>query len=343
MIILNNNILSDLLNEKDRRLVCKRHSITQEELINLSKESILNDYKNGMGLNSLFSKYNIPIRVIDNLAKEAGIKRTNMKISKELKEKAIAEYIAGAYSTDIDEKYNLSKGRTAEWARERGLTRHRGPSSMIKNETYFDIIDTEGKAYFLGLLMADGNVAIHNNQYTIKLSLLKSDRHILESFLKEIESTNKINDFLNNTGYNKISGKETPMSRINLTSIYMAKRLMELGVVPRKSGIESFPKQEVPQKFHKDFLRGYFDGDGTISFNRNNNQVRGSFISSSKDIINEFLCFFDFDKKVHFHGNCFSSHFAKQDSIKIYNSLYKNSTFHLKRKYNIFKDIASSS
>lgn len=48
------------------------------------------------------------------------------------------------------------------------------------NENYFDKIDIEEKAYFLGLLYADGYIfTLRSNKY-VRLQLQKIDKHILE-------------------------------------------------------------------------------------------------------------------------------------------------------------------
>lgn len=50
------------------------------------------------------------------------------------------------------------------------------------NQEYFDVIDTQNKAYFLGFLYADGNVSKSNN--AIQIGLESRDLHILESLKK---------------------------------------------------------------------------------------------------------------------------------------------------------------
>ena len=54
------------------------------------------------------------------------------------------------------------------------------------NEDYFDIIDTEEKAYLLGFLYADGNHFTKKNRITIGLQ--EKDKHILEKFNELIGS-----------------------------------------------------------------------------------------------------------------------------------------------------------
>ena len=58
---------------------------------------------------------------------------------------------------------------------DRDTSRYRKYSLDIN---YFDVIDTQDKAYILGLLYADGNVSL--NKCTISLSLQESDMEILE-------------------------------------------------------------------------------------------------------------------------------------------------------------------
>jgi hypothetical protein len=64
------------------------------------------------------------------------------------------------------------------------------------NENYFDIIDTPQKAYFLGLMYADGGIwhtdkigkygnVLH--QYQMSINLQERDKSILELFRKELQ------------------------------------------------------------------------------------------------------------------------------------------------------------
>lgn len=71
--------------------------------------------------------------------------------------------------------------------------RHRGIKSKIGREDFFDIIDSEEKAYFLGFIVADGNVSIYNNQYSLKIHVSMIDKEVIDKFLHYIESDNKTN------------------------------------------------------------------------------------------------------------------------------------------------------
>lgn len=50
------------------------------------------------------------------------------------------------------------------------------------NDSFFEKIDTEEKAYFLGLFYADGCNYINGNASRVALSLQEDDKKILEIF-----------------------------------------------------------------------------------------------------------------------------------------------------------------
>ncbi|HEX5186476.1 MAG TPA: hypothetical protein VFV86_06260, partial [Nitrososphaeraceae archaeon] len=123
------------------------------------------------------------------------------------------------------------------------------------NYNYFDIIDTEDKAYFLGLLYADGNNC--NKRGVVRLELQSSDVNILEKFNKYIDNHKPIR-YTNKHNYNK--------AEIELVSKSFSFQLSKLGCVPNKSLILRFPTEyQVPYDLTHHFVRGYFDGDGCLS------------------------------------------------------------------------------
>ena len=117
----------------------------------------------------------------------------------------------------------------------------------------FDVIDTEHKAYFLGLLYADGNV----HKRTVKLSQKRQDRILVERLKKFLKSEHPIDEQMQ-----LCKGKRYPQSRIMVTEGHLASRLKSLGILPgrpsHKSTVGAIPE---PLRIH--FIRGYFDGDGS--------------------------------------------------------------------------------
>lgn len=136
------------------------------------------------------------------------------------------------------------------------------------NENFFECIDNEKSAYWLGFLMADGCVNEYKNKRTqevksmcLSVSLSTRDRGHLQKFLDDIESNYSVKDEICH-----LNSKEYEYSRIQISSTKLCKDLVNLNCVPRKSLILKYPVGKIPENLEKDFIRGYFDGDGSISF-----------------------------------------------------------------------------
>lgn len=135
-----------------------------------------------------------------------------------------------------------------------------GNKGMFLKNDYFSNIDTEFKAYFIGLLLADGNVILRNSgQPCIRVTLEKTDKYILEKFKKEINSSNIIS-------LNRINE-----STFSIHSKEMFDDLSKYSIFPNKTNKKYFTNN-IPNEYMNHFLRGFFDGNGCISINKPNNR-----------------------------------------------------------------------
>jgi hypothetical protein len=124
------------------------------------------------------------------------------------------------------------------------------------NKNYFQEIDSKDKAYFLGLMYADGNVGLET--YVIQISLQEEDKYILEIFKKYLQSNHKL--FFENNNNKNLNWKNSYKLHINCKKLH--DDLIINGCIPQKCFNLKFPilsKELIPH-----FLRGYFDGDGCI-------------------------------------------------------------------------------
>lgn len=129
------------------------------------------------------------------------------------------------------------------------------------NEKYFDIIDTAEKAYFLGFLFADGYVS--SRFKLCKIDLQEIDVDLLEKFKKAINFSGKINQYVAKKG-KSYRPEDAIVKRISVINESFSKALETKGVVTHRER-SSFPFQYVPNMYIFDFIRGYFDGNGSIS------------------------------------------------------------------------------
>jgi hypothetical protein len=123
------------------------------------------------------------------------------------------------------------------------------------NEAFFSSISTESKAYWLGFLYADGCVTRNN---VVELFLCETDADHLEKLRTALESSHPIKVYPN---------PGSPRSRVAycLRSQQLHDDLIKLGCIPRKTQCLTFPGEElVPSQLRHHFMRGYFDGDGSV-------------------------------------------------------------------------------
>ena len=221
-----------------------------------------------------------------------------------------------------------------------------GTRKYFFNQQFFDVIDTEAKAYFLGLLYADGCVVNKPRCSRVILATSK-DRDILEELANQINyPVNKI------TYFNKkviiVNGKtyfgNYDKFTLELNSKYMVNSLIKHGCVPRKSLILKFPTT-VPDHLIHHFCRGYFDGDGCISVKRYPASfIRRITILGTKQFLAGIVGWIKNSLKINpsrfypRHEKVFELQYCRKDDVyAIGRWFYSNANIFLKRKYNKFK------
>lgn len=210
------------------------------------------------------------------------------------------------------------------------------------DDEYFNIIDTEGKAYLLGFFIADGYI----DGKRVRLNNSIDDIEVLEFFKKEIAPERKIQHSNKQTG----TKFRKPQVHIGITSEPMVKVLNDKYGIKRNKTYNTnycFNFDNIPDNLIRHFVRGYFDGDGGLSFNKTKTSVsfRFSFVFTSKifceQIADIFKNSFDILPVIREHEgktiNWFSLNFNCKRKLyyrakEVYEYLYKDSTIYLNRK-----------
>jgi hypothetical protein len=148
------------------------------------------------------------------------------------------------------------------------------------NHEYFKIIDSEEKAYWLGFLYADGCVrkTKSGSQVVLKLSI-KDESHLIK-FKNNIESEHKIVYNQSKTISKKGTHSVSSNCLIRVSSNEMVNDLINQGCVSRKTFIIDAPN--IKEKFYKDFIRGYYDGDGNFFYNEKTKMSVITIVCASK-------------------------------------------------------------
>jgi hypothetical protein len=209
------------------------------------------------------------------------------------------------------------------------------------DHSYFDFIDTEEKAYFLGYLFADGHIS--SKCFRVVLKLNQKDKTILEKFSNFIYGQNLV--------------KPAPQNcySLSFSSKQIHSKLISYGCTPRKSLTLKFPENLSPELNHH-FMRGYFDGDGCIcvwNYKDSPNNLEGTAsIVSTKDFCNKYKEIIQSQSDIDFRftinpkavarGNNITTTLLTSGNINItrlYHFLYKDATIFLDRKRDKFKKI----
>ncbi len=207
------------------------------------------------------------------------------------------------------------------------------------DETFFEKIDSEEKAYWLGFFAGDGAITEGNK---IGLSLSLKDKEHLQKFKEAVKWTGK-DYFHSNT--NALEVYFNSLKMVNDLAIYF--------ITPRKTYTVKFPK--IPKLLERHFIRGVFDADGcinkTIRINRGKSgQIYicygGEFnIEGNEEFVSEI------QKRLMELGLSHNSlnypgkriNRVRYGGInqlrKIYNYLYENATIFLERKKELFEEI----
>lgn len=241
----------------------------------------------------------------------------------------------GIFEKDIIKYYSISQRQYYNLLKDNGIERKHKSRKYNFNENYFEVIDTEDKAYFLGFIVADGCVSSISNSF----SITQKEPHILYEFKKYIEYSGGV-----------FSSKRRDICSISMSSEKTINDLSNLGILPGKTFDVKFPN--ILKSLESHFMRGVFDGDGCISIHhdKRDNSDRGqvNICSASYEFINVYV-----DKLVAYCGvkknniRCPKGTYyvidwgGLSDVEKIYEFLYKDATIFLKRKKETFDRVIS--
>lgn len=120
---------------------------------------------------------------------------------------------------------------------------------------------SEEMAYILGFITADGSIIKSRYSHYLQFCLQKRDIDILNKMRKILAPKNKFSYY---------KPENTLHFKVGSTTIY--KDLLKLGITSNKTFSVKPPK--IPKKFVRHYLRGFFDGDGSISTFRRNDSVK---------------------------------------------------------------------
>jgi len=152
------------------------------------------------------------------------------------------------------------------------------------NQEFFKEWSSE-MAYVLGLIYTDGNLHIRKEKSGYELGTLsfgQKDKELVEKFLKLMDCDAQIR-FKERKEFENTTAGELYYFAIGNNDI--SNDLEKLGITPNKSLEMKFP--EIPEECFRDFVRGLFDGDGSVYLDNKIMALRIKLLSGSRSFIEQ--------------------------------------------------------
>lgn len=294
-------------------------------------EDFINDWIEGyINIYEMEDKYHCTKSSLYSLAIKLGIKR------KRIYERDNVQQIINMWKStwctnkEICTKYNISEHTLMNILHKNNIDTTYKKRKFTFNERYFQYIDNEHKAYWLGFIYADGSISSSRNTLTFSLKL--EDEYLLQKLFDDIGSNKQVYHC-----YNEKYQRDYVYALLNHP--LLKEDLINKGVVPNKTYSLKFPSSDiVPEKLIKHFIRGYFDGDGCISIPKEKYKTNVSVVGT-KDFIYGLIKYLE--KKLNITFNPYK---IKRSSVycisksgrkvvqKWLNLMYSEATIYLNRK-----------
>ena len=265
----------------------------------------------------------------------------NKRESEKLKSTIIEEYLntpeVQRSLTQLQKKYGVKRQTISKWLKEKNIEVINHQNRLRLDESIFDKINTEEKAYWLGFIFADGNISSEGYRFEMNLSIVDIDH--MEKFREFLKLETEIK-------VSKNYGNGNMVCRLSARNVRIWNSLNNLGCTPKKSLTLKFPNINdfSNKQFIYDFIRGYCDGDGSLGLynykNTKNSQV--SMVGTYEFLykLREFLGISGYIRNkscADYKNNAFELKYTGVNARKVARLLYENSSIYLERKYKIYK------
>jgi len=180
---------------------------------------------------------------------------SNLKYTKNDAIKMHEKYLKGYTQSEIAEMFNTTQDRVSSIFKKYGYSKKSNSRyhNVEMDKGYFKRIDRIDKAYFLGIVITDGNVRF-GKRNELRIRIRRNDRYILEIFRHYLSSERTVKD--------GVIGK-SEFSEFSVSSVEFVNELRKYGIEQRKTNNSSLPM--LPLDFMSHLIRGILDGSGWIS------------------------------------------------------------------------------
>jgi len=251
------------------------------------------------------------------------------------------QYISGDSSRKIASSLGVDHGTCLRILKNNGIER-RGASESKQlysiNEDFFSKIDTEEKAYVLGVIHSDGYVRNTRKDHLLRIVLQSGDENLLHKIRTVLGSNRPLYEHSKKT---KTKGVRYYKS-LSINNIKIVKDLCDLGYQSPKTLTIRFPNF-LEDSLVRHFVRGVVDGDGCLFYSPGSSPsvcITGNhlFINDLEEIFLRFCGVYSgiIQQSISSSRICCNSYL---DTLILLDWLYQDSIIYLDRKYYKYLEI----
>lgn len=305
-------------------------------------EKIVDLYMKGNTQPDIAHMYNCSASTISSILKKMNVE-TRSGGSKNTKSDVLRMYDmyqSGKLLKEIADEFHTTRATVSKLLKKNGFEVDRFTYHF--NEHYFDKIDSQDKAYILGLLWADGHNRV--NKGGVILELQEDDKELLEKI-------------------NNVTENERPLRKVALSnknpswkdqynllwqSKYLSNLLNDYGMCQRKSLVLEFPKW-LNEELYPHFIRGYMDGDGCVCYMKQRHKIQVSMVGTRMFLEHvQKICANIGIKSYITHDNrtnkviCQLAIVSNTSVTMFLNWIYEDANLKMERKYNKYQQFLNS-
>jgi len=244
-------------------------------------------------------------------------------------------YKEGMSNKNLSIKFNLHRTTIQRLLKKEKIKLHKRKSDLVCNKSFF-MSYTKESCYWAGFILADGY--IRKNSSNLHIKLHKRDSNHLINFLRCLDILES--DILNMVKYRENDKENYCYIDLHIDEFIIG--LRDLFSIVNKKSLTAKIDNKIPENMLKHFIRGYFDGDGSISSVRKIYPVIS--FTGTLEVLNSIIDFCSKNKLkenhkpkiyIRYHNIVGSFAYYGKDFIKkYYNLLYEDSNekIELKRK-----------
>lgn len=263
------------------------------------------------------------------------------KLSKDIQDQIIKAYQNNMSLREIENHFGATRQTVSKFLTEKGIKTTTGNHyrKYFHNFDFFENIDNEEKAYWLGFMFADGYIQDHSNRYgedSFGIALADDSKDIIEKFKISINATNPI------LHESKPNGQA--QSRLHCCSQKTVNDLISHGCKKQKTKILQ-PPVGVPSELIPHFIRGFFDGDGSLTRHQNKNCNHISYtvnFTTTYEMakwLQETLKMGGIFKDSRSDITWYYTLGGNQQALKFCHYIYDNASIWMNRKYERYKEL----